>query len=107
AWRRYSDRRREGLPGVANTLHIKLTGAMLLVLAFDGAGYLLAVTSLPNQGGALVSILEAIFVVVAILSISVVLVLPCILGHAVVQVSTAATAMSKGAMANFSNALLA
>src|SRR5205814_3048784 len=107
AWRRYSDRRREGLPGVANTLHIKLTGAMLLVLAFDGAGYLLAVTSLPNQGSALVSILEDIFVVVAILSISVGLVLPGILAHAMVQVSMAATAMSKGAMANFSNALLA
>ena len=45
AWRRFSDRRRQGLPGVANTLHIKLTGAMLLVLVFDGAGYLLAVTS--------------------------------------------------------------
>ncbi|HVN35709.1 MAG TPA: amino acid permease [Casimicrobiaceae bacterium] len=107
AWRRFSDRRREGLPGVANTLHIKLTGAMLLVLAFDGAGYLLAVTSLPHQSSALVSILEDIFVAVAILSISVGLVLPGILAHAMVQVSEAATAMSKGAMASFSNALLA
>jgi diguanylate cyclase (GGDEF)-like protein len=106
-WRRFSDRRREGLPGIANTLHIKLTGAMLLVLAFDGAGYLLAVTSLPHQGSALVSILEDIFVAVAILSISVGLVLPGILAHAMVQVSEAATAMSRGAMANFSNALLA
>jgi len=107
AWRRFSDRRSEGLPGIANTLHIKLTGAMLLVLAFDGAGYLLAVTSLPHQSSALVSILEDIFVAVAILSISVGLVLPGILAHAMVQVSAAATAMSKGAMANFSNALLA
>ena len=107
AWRRFSDRRRQGLPGVANTLHIKLTGAMLLVLVFDGAGYLLAVTSLPHQSSALVSILEDIFVAVAILSISVGLVLPGILAHAMVQVSEAATAMSKGAMANFSNALLA
>ena len=107
AWRRYSDRRRRGLPGVANTLHIKLTGAMLLVLAFDGAGYLLAVTSLPDQSSALVSVLEDIFVAVAILSISVGLVLPGILAHAMVQVSDAATAMARGAMANFSNALLA
>ncbi|HYL19584.1 MAG TPA: amino acid permease, partial [Burkholderiales bacterium] len=107
AWRRYSDRRKQGLPGVANTLHIKLTGAMLLVLAFDGAGYLLAVTSLPDQSSALVSVLEDIFVAVAILSISVGLVLPGILAHAMVQVSDAATAMAKGAMANFSNALLA
>jgi diguanylate cyclase (GGDEF)-like protein len=107
AWRRFSDRRRQGLPGVANTLHIKLTGAMLLVLAFDGAGYLLAVTSLPDQSSALVSVLEDIFVAVAILSISVGLVLPGILAHAMVQVSDAATGMAKGAMASFSNALLA
>jgi diguanylate cyclase (GGDEF)-like protein len=107
AWRRFSDRRRQGLPGVANTLHIKLTGAMLLVLAFDGAGYLLAVTSLPDQSSALVSVLEDIFVAVAILSISVGLVLPGILAHAMVQVSQAATAMATGAMASFSNALLA
>ena len=107
AWRRFSDRRRQGLPGVANTLHIKLTGAMLLVLAFDGAGYLLAVTSLPDQSSALVSVLEDIFVAVAMLSISVGLVLPGILAHAMVQVSQAATGMAKGAMASFSNALLA
>jgi diguanylate cyclase (GGDEF)-like protein len=107
AWRRFSDRRRQGLPGIANTLHIKLTGAMLLVLAFDGAGYLLAVTSLPDQSSALVSVLEDIFVAVAILSISVGLVLPGILAHAMVQVSDAATGMARGAMANFSNALLA
>jgi diguanylate cyclase (GGDEF)-like protein len=107
AWRRFTDRRRLGLPGIANTLHIKLTGAMLLVLAFDGAGYLLAVTSLPDQSSALVSVLEDIFVAVAILSISVGLVLPGILAHAMVQVSEAATAMARGAMANFSNALLA
>ena len=107
AWRRFSDRRRQGLPGVANTLHIKLTGAMLLVLAFDGAGYLLAVTSLPDQSSALVSVLEDIFVGVAMLSISVGLVLPGILAHAMVQVSQAATAMAKGAMASFSDALLA
>jgi len=107
AWRRFSDRRRAGLPGVAKTLHIKLTGAMLLVLVFDGAGYLLAVTSLPDQSSALVSVLEDIFVAVAILSISVGLVLPGIIAHAMVQMSEAAAGMAKGAMASFSNALLA
>jgi len=107
AWRRFSDRRAAGLPGVARTLHIKLTGAMLLVLVFDGAGYLLAVSSLPHQGTALVSVLEDIFVAVAILSISVGLVLPGILAHAMVEVSQAANAMAQGAMASFSKALLA
>jgi diguanylate cyclase (GGDEF)-like protein len=107
AWRRYSDRRRAGLPGVANTLHIKLTGAMLLVLVFDGAGYLLAVSSLPNQSSALVSVLEDIFVAVAILSISVGLVLPGIIAHAMVQMSQAANNMAGGAIKSFSNAMLA
>ena len=80
---------------------------MLLVLIFDGAGYLLAVTSLPDQSSALVSLLEDIFVAVAILSISVGLVLPGIIAHAMVQVSDAADGMAKGAIASFSNALVA
>jgi amino acid transporter len=42
AWRRVSDRRRSGLPGVKRSLHLKLTGAMIAVIALDGAGYLLA-----------------------------------------------------------------
>ena len=107
AWRRFSDRRKAGLPGIANSLHVKLTGAMLLVLLFDGVGYLLAVTSVPAQSGALVSALEDIFVAVAMLSISVGLVLPGILAHAMTQVSDAASGLADGAMVDFSNALLA
>jgi hypothetical protein len=107
AWRRFSDRRRAGLAGIATTLHIKLTGAMLLVPVLGGAGYLLAVTSLPDQSSALVSVLEDIFVAVVILSISVGLVLPGIIANAMTQISDAANSMAKGAMASFSNALLA
>ena len=28
AWRKFSDRRKAGLPGIARTLHVKLTGAI-------------------------------------------------------------------------------
>ena len=48
AWRKFSDRRKSGLPGVARTLHLKLTGAMLLVLALDALGYLIAVGHVPG-----------------------------------------------------------
>ena len=45
AWRVIEDRRRAGLPAFAQTLHVKLTGAMVLVL-LDGIAYLLAVSSI-------------------------------------------------------------
>ena len=47
----WSDRRQAGLPGIADSLHLKLTGAMLLVLVLDGAGYLLAVDSRATRTG--------------------------------------------------------
>lgn len=107
AWRRFSDRRRAGLPGIVPTLHIKLTGAMLLVLALDGAGYLLAVTSLPSQSGALVSVLEDIFVAVAILTIGVGLVLPGMVAHSATEIAKVADRIARGTMLDFSNALRA
>src|SRR6202035_1726921 len=65
ALRRWSDRRRAGLPGLKASLHLKLTGAMLLVLVLDGAGYLLAVDHVDHDQAALVAALEDIFVAVA------------------------------------------
>ena len=63
-----SDRRKLGLPIVARSLHIKLTGAMLLVLALDAVGYLIAVAYVPKVEKELIAALEDIFVVVALLS---------------------------------------
>ena len=40
AWRVIEDRRRAGPAGIRPTLHVKLTGAMLLVLVLDGIAYL-------------------------------------------------------------------
>ena len=107
AWRVFSDRRAQGLPGIASTLHIKLTGAMLVVLALDAAGYLLAVSNIPEQVGPLVSVLEDIFVAVAILTISVGLVLPGMIAHAATQVRDAANYVAQTTMTNFSQALRA
>jgi len=60
AWRKFTDRREAGLPGMAGTLQIKLTGAML-VLVLDGTGYLLAVSHLPEQQSVLMTVLSDIF----------------------------------------------
>ena len=107
ALRKYSDRRKLGLPGVARSLHLKLTGAMLLVLALDGAGYLMAVSSVPSSHSALVTGLEDIFVAVAMLTISVGLILPGMIAHSAVEVASAARRLAQGTVADFSRAMQA
>ncbi len=107
AWRKYSDRRKAGLPGIARTLHLKLTGAMLIVLTLDAVGYLIAVSSVPNQATALIAMLADIFVVVAVLTVCVGLILPGMIAHSVVQVSEAANHLVAGTMADFTRAMRA
>ena len=105
ALRKYDDRKRAGLPGWASTLQVKLTGAMLLVLMLDGAGYLLAVSNLPAQQSALMTGLADIFVAVAMLSITVALVLPGMIAHSVLEVSSVAKRLATGTLADFSRAM--
>jgi two-component sensor histidine kinase len=107
AWRKFTDRRKAGLPGIAHTLHLKLTGAMLVVLTLDAVGYLIAVSSVAQHDTALIAALEDIFVVVALLTICVGLILPGMIAHSAVQVSTAASKLVKGTMADFERAMAA
>ena len=107
AWRKFSDRREKGLPGIANTLHIKLTGSMLLVLFLDGVGYLIAVNHVSHVNAALIAGLEDIFVCVALLTIAVGLILPGMIANSAVEVSKAAENLAKGTVGDFSKALLA
>ena len=102
AWRVIEDRRRAGLPAMAQTLHVKLTGAMVAVLVLDGVAYLLAV----NTVGAheLVSVLADIFVVVALLTISVGLILPGMITYSATEVSKAAKRLTSGTLRQFSQA---
>jgi signal transduction histidine kinase/CheY-like chemotaxis protein/L-asparagine transporter-like permease/HPt (histidine-containing phosphotransfer) domain-containing protein len=106
-WRKWEDRRRAGLPGLAPTLHLRLTGAMLLVLALDGAGYILAVAQLPKGDLALKTALEDIFVAVAMLTITVGIVLPGMIAHSAQEVSLAARKLARGTLKEFSEAMLA
>jgi diguanylate cyclase (GGDEF)-like protein/PAS domain S-box-containing protein len=107
AWRVYTDRRRAGLPGVAYGLQLKLTAAMLLVLMLDGCGYLLAVSHLSTSDAPLLTALSDIFVAVAMLSITVALVLPGMIGHSAREVSEAARRLANGTVSELSRAVQA
>ncbi|MEA3207357.1 MAG: hypothetical protein QOE70_414, partial [Chthoniobacter sp.] len=107
AWRKFADRRKAGLPGIARTLHLKLTGAMLLVLMLDGAGYFIAVHHVPAHDTALLAILADIFVVVALLTIGVGLILPGMIAHSAVEVAKAADKLVRGTLADFTRAMQA
>jgi signal transduction histidine kinase len=107
AWRKMSDRRLQGLPSFKNTIHMKLTGAMLIVLALDGIGYLLAVSHVPGNDIVLITVLEDIFVLIAILTIAVGLVLPDMIAHSVIQVTKVAKKLTSETLTDFSNAMLA
>jgi amino acid transporter/signal transduction histidine kinase len=105
AWRKWSDHRKAGSKGVPHSLHVKLTGAMMLVLVFDGAGYLLAVHSAGAHGTPMIAALEDIFVIVALLTITVGLVLPGMIAHSAVEVRNSARALAEGTLADFSKAM--
>jgi diguanylate cyclase (GGDEF)-like protein/PAS domain S-box-containing protein len=107
--RRWSDHRRAGIRGIvmARSLHVKLTGALLLVLTLDGAGYFLAVTSAGQRETARIAGLEDIFVVVALLTIAVGLVLPGMVAHAVSEVADAAETLATGTLLDFVRAMQA
>jgi signal transduction histidine kinase/L-asparagine transporter-like permease/BarA-like signal transduction histidine kinase len=105
--RKYLDRKELGVSGVKRSLHLKLTGAMVAVLILDGAGYLLAVRSVPAGHYALVTALEDIFVAVAILTISVGLILPGMIANSAEEVSKAAKRLALGTVKDFSRAMKA
>jgi diguanylate cyclase (GGDEF)-like protein len=107
AWRVIEDRVSQGLPMIAQTLHTKLTGAMVFVLVLDGAGYLMAVNSVSEEHKALMTALEDIFVVVALLTITVGLVLPGMITHTATEVSEAAKRLTSGTLREFSHAMVA
>jgi diguanylate cyclase (GGDEF)-like protein len=109
AWRMLEDQSRlprawEG-PHVWERLYVKLTGPMLLVLALDAAGYILAVGAIPASEEAFIVTLEDIFVAVAILTITIGVVLPGMIAHSVNQVSDAARRLAFGTIRDFTTAM--
>ena len=105
ALRMLEDRSRHGLSGFGRSLHVKLTGAMLLVLALDAAGYILAVQAIPNAREGFVVALEDIFVAVSILTVSVGIILPGMIAHSADQVSEAAKRLAFGTVRDLAAAM--
>lgn len=105
AWRLRSDRIARGEPPHGRSLHLKLTGAMLAVMTLDGAGYLIAVANVENGHPVLVTVLEDIFVAVAMLTVTVGLVLPGMIAHATTQVAEAARRLTGGTIADLTRAM--
>jgi diguanylate cyclase (GGDEF)-like protein len=105
AVRKGSDRRRAGEKGVKRSLHKKLTGAMLLVMLLDSAGYLIAVRFVDNTNPGLIAALEDIFVAVSLITISVGLVLPGVIAHTAQEVASAADRLATGTLADFTRAM--
>jgi diguanylate cyclase (GGDEF)-like protein len=105
AWRLRSDRIARGEPSLGRSLHLKLTGAMLAVMALDGVGYLVAVANVEQGHEPLVTVLEDIFVAVAMLTVTVGLVLPGMISHATTQVADAAKRLTGGTIADLTRAM--
>ena len=105
AWRRLEEPRTESGNRPRFGLHVKLTGAMLLVLVLDATGYLIAVAEIPGSSGQLIAALEDIFVAVAILTVSVGIVLPGMIAHSADEVSSAARRLTAGTVREFSEAM--
>jgi two-component system, sensor histidine kinase len=105
AWRRFEDRTKSKGRGVRRSLYFKLTGAMVIVLGFDGSGYLIAVRSITSGHMAMVTALQDIFVAVAFLAITVGLILPGTIAHAATEVSRAATQLVEGTLKDFTLAV--
>ena len=78
---------------------------MLLVLALDAAGYILAVNALPAQDSEFTVVLADIFVAVALLTITVGIVLPGMIAHSADEVSEAARRLAAGTVREFARAM--
>ena len=105
ALRLWQDRRADGRRGLRNSLHTKLTGAMLLVMTLDSVGYLIAVQYVDSSNPALNSALEDIFVAVSLITISVGLILPGVISQTAKEVADAADRLATGTLADFTVAM--
>ena len=82
AWRKIEDHHRAGFAGVPTSLHLRLTETMIAILLADGVGYYVAIQSIPGGDAALVTLLQDLFVLVAMLTIGVGFALPGLIAHA-------------------------
>lgn len=108
-WRKVHDGYNLRQPIYISSLQNKFLGTMFIILILDSIGYLIAVQYIIQLQvfTPLIVILEDIFVVVALITISVGLVIPGTIVTAAVNLSDAAKHLAKGTMQDFSNAMTA
>jgi signal transduction histidine kinase/amino acid transporter len=100
-WRHRQDHRATAAAPARLSLHAKLTGSMLLVLALYTAGYAAALARVPPGQNATVALLDDIFVAVAMMTLSVGIILPGMIAHTADQVSEAAARLVSGTLTDF------
>jgi diguanylate cyclase (GGDEF)-like protein len=88
--------RRTGTP---SSVHAKLLAGMLLILALNGAGFLIVHEVLASADHDLASLVGDIFTAIALLTVLVGLILPAMVVHALTQAAEAAEQLAHGAVA--------
>lgn len=89
-WRKMSDRIKSKLPISLNYLRSKLTGILFFVLLLDSIGYIVAVNHINPSQTEYISILEDIFILVTLLTLTLGLTIPEMVGHAAAEINEAA-----------------
>jgi signal transduction histidine kinase len=104
-WRKIADRYEAGLHQNFRSIHVKLTGAMFAVLVLDAIGYLIAVHNVSKENLELIVMLEDIFVIVAMLTIGIGIVLPGMIAVSADHLRVAAKKLAQGTLKEFSDAM--
>lgn len=104
-WRYARERYKNGLTLIPRTLHIKLTGTLIIVLLFDAIGYLIAVHNIDSTHSQLMIVLQDIFVVVALMTLTVGLILPGMIIHVAGEINEAAKRIIKNNLTTLSFAM--
>jgi signal transduction histidine kinase len=104
-WRKISDRIHEGLPLTTTSLHLKLTSVLIMVLILDAIGYLVAINNISYTNNEFITILEDIFVLVALLTLTVGFVVPGMVVNAAEEVNNAAKRIIKINLTSLSSAM--
>jgi diguanylate cyclase (GGDEF)-like protein len=105
AWRQIEDSNPRDRIRLYNSLHFRLTVAVLAVFALDATGYGLAVSRITHAHPEDIAMLGDIFTAVAGLTIAVGLVLPGLIAHTVDEVAAAARRLAFGTIRDFTLAM--
>ena len=90
-----------------NALPVKLTVFSILILLLNATAFHTAIEQVGPQKAVFINLYTEIFLVAAIITYSVAMIVPNILANSALQVAKSAKKLSKGTLADFSNAMIA